>query len=50
VIGFMGSDMTQAEREAQWDELEAFFAYIEDPDSDLAVILAVEEALEVTHP
>ena len=30
------------------DETEAFFAYIEDPDSDLDVILAVEEAYEVT--
>jgi hypothetical protein len=46
----MGSDMTQDERNEQWDELEAFFAYIEDPESDLALILAVEEALEVTHP
>ncbi|WP_455680795.1 DUF7215 family protein [Streptomyces collinus] len=46
----MGSDMTQDERDAMWDEQEAFFAYIEDPESDLAVILAVEEALEVTHP
>ncbi|MFH8414333.1 hypothetical protein ACH4B9_14465 [Streptomyces collinus] len=42
--------MTQDERDAMWDEQEAFFAYIEDPESDLAVILAVEEALEVTHP
>ncbi|MFF3249756.1 hypothetical protein ACFYWP_01830 [Actinacidiphila glaucinigra] len=39
--------MTQDERNAQWDELEAFFAYIEDPDSDLDLVLAVEEALEV---
>lgn len=46
----MGADMTQEERNALWDELEAFFAYIEDPDSDLDLILAVEEHLEVTHP
>lgn len=45
----MGWDMTQAERDALHDEVEAFFAYIEDPDSDLELILAVEEALEVTH-
>ncbi|MFG2923861.1 hypothetical protein ACGFYA_20425 [Streptomyces sp. NPDC048305] len=44
----MGSDMTQDERNALWDELEAFFAFIEDPDSDLDLILAVEGALEVT--
>jgi hypothetical protein len=50
VIGFMGWEMTQAELDALHDETEAFFAYIEDPDSDLTVILAVEEALEVTHP
>ncbi|MGW8630628.1 DUF7215 family protein [Streptomyces sp. NPDC055793] len=50
MIGFIGTDMTQEERNALWDEQEAFFAYIEDPDSDLAVILAVEELLEVTHP
>ncbi|WDS51753.1 hypothetical protein SEA_TRIUMPH_39 [Streptomyces phage Triumph] len=48
MIGFMGSDMTQAERDKQWDELEAFFAYIEDPESDLDVVLAVEEAYGVT--
>lgn len=47
MIGFMGSDMTQDERNELWDEQEAFFAYIEDPDSDLAVILAVEEWLGV---
>jgi hypothetical protein len=46
----MGWDMTQAERDELWDETEAFFAYIEDPDSDLALILAVEEALGVVHP
>ncbi|MCY0933607.1 hypothetical protein OTB74_05055 [Streptomyces sp. H34-S4] len=39
--------MTQEKRNEQWDELEAFFAYIEDPDSDLTVILAVEEMHEV---
>lgn len=43
----MGSDMTQDERDALWDELEAFFAYIEDPDSDLGLVLAVEEWLGV---
>jgi hypothetical protein len=47
VIGFIGADMTQAERDALWDETEAFFAYIEDPESDLAVVLAVEEAYGV---
>ncbi|WP_456029639.1 DUF7215 family protein [Streptomyces werraensis] len=46
----MGSDMTQDELNAMWEELEAFFDYIEDPDSDLGLILAVEEHLEVTHP
>jgi hypothetical protein len=46
----MGWDMTQAELDELHDETEAFFAYIEDPDSDLTVILAVEEALDVTHP
>lgn len=46
----MGWDMTQAELDQLHDETEAFFAYIEDPDSDLTVVLAVEEALEVTHP
>lgn len=50
MIGFMGWDMTQAELDELHDETEAFFAYIEDPDSDLALVLAVEEALEVTHP
>ncbi|QOV06163.1 hypothetical protein KGG72_gp33 [Streptomyces phage Salutena] len=50
MIGFIGADMTQDERNEQWDWLEAFFAYIEDPDSDLEQILAVEEHLEVTHP
>ncbi|QPB09866.1 hypothetical protein KGG73_gp32 [Streptomyces phage Sentinel] len=50
MIGFMGWDMTQAERDELHDETEAFFAYIEDPDSDLALVLAVEEALEVVHP
>ena len=50
MIGFIGADMTQAELDQLHDETEAFFAYIEDPDSDLTAILAVEEALEVTHP
>ncbi|MEU9795086.1 hypothetical protein AB0E27_31625 [Streptomyces sparsogenes] len=50
MIGFMGSGMTQGERNELWDELEAFFAYIEDPDSDLELILAVEAALGVAHP
>ncbi|MGW1040063.1 DUF7215 family protein [Streptomyces sp. NPDC002547] len=43
----MGSDMTQDERDEVWDELEAFFAYVEDPDCELDVILAVEEWLGV---
>lgn len=42
-IGWEGVDYDEA-----WDEAEAFFAYIEDPESDLATILAIEEALEVT--
>ncbi|WP_327292422.1 DUF7215 family protein [Streptomyces sp. NBC_01198] len=41
--------MTQDERNEQWDELEAFFAFIEDPDADLGQILAVEELYGVTH-
>ncbi|WAB08741.1 hypothetical protein SEA_ANDRIS_37 [Streptomyces phage Andris] len=48
MIGFMGAELTQAELDELHDETEAFFAYIEDPDSDLDVILAVEEAYEVT--
>lgn len=44
----MGADMTQGERNESWDWLEAFFAYIEDPDSDLTTILAIEEAYEVS--
>ena len=44
----MGAELTQAELDELHDETEAFFAYIEDPDSDLDVILAVEEAYEVT--
>ncbi|MGW8953521.1 DUF7215 family protein [Streptomyces sp. NPDC055709] len=43
----MGSDMTQDERNELWDELEAFFAYIEDPESDLDLVLAVEGWLGV---
>jgi hypothetical protein len=43
VIGFMGWDMTQAERDQLADETEAFFAFIEDPESDMDVILAIEE-------
>ncbi|MEU6959572.1 DUF7215 family protein [Streptomyces chrestomyceticus] len=44
MIGFMGLgvDADEAFREA-----EAFFTYIEDPDADLALVLAVEEAFEV---
>jgi len=49
VIGSIGADMTQDELNDLWDELEAYFAFIEDPDSDLNLILAVEEWLEVTH-
>ncbi|USH44623.1 hypothetical protein SEA_BROPLEASE_38 [Streptomyces phage BroPlease] len=47
MIGFIGSDMTQDERNKLWDETEAFFAYIEDRDADLATTLAVEELYEV---
>ncbi|MGW7434745.1 DUF7215 family protein [Streptomyces sp. NPDC054849] len=43
----MGSDMTQDERNELWDETEAFFAYIEDPDADLTTTLAIEEAYGV---
>ncbi|MEU6572268.1 hypothetical protein [Streptomyces sp. NPDC046805] len=50
MIGFMGGDLTQAELDELHDETEAFFAYIEDPESDLTVILAVEEAYGVVHP
>ncbi len=46
MIGFIGWDTVDYDE--AWDEAEAFFAYIEDPESDLAVILAIEEALEVT--
>ncbi len=49
MIGFIGTDMTQDERNELWEELEAYFDFIEDPDSDLNLILAVEEWLEVTH-
>ncbi|WJN63053.1 hypothetical protein [Streptomyces phage phiScoe3] len=47
MIGFMGWDMTQAERDQLADETEAFFAFIEDPDSDMDVILAIEEHYDV---
>ncbi|ATI18659.1 hypothetical protein SEA_AMETHYST_37 [Streptomyces phage Amethyst] len=50
MIRFMGWEMTQAERDQVYDEMESFFAYNEDPDSDLELILAVEKAYEVTHP
>lgn len=50
MIGYIGPDMTQEERNALREELEAFFDYVEDPDSDLNTIFAIEEALEVTHP
>ncbi|MFI5863583.1 hypothetical protein [Streptomyces sp. NPDC051546] len=45
MIGFLGWE--KADYDTAWDEAEAFFAYIEDPDADLRVILAVEEALGV---
>lgn len=45
----MGSGMTQDERNTLWDELEAFFAYVEDSECELDVILAVEEFYGVTH-
>jgi hypothetical protein len=32
------------------DEAEAFFAYIEDPESDLNTVLEVEEFFGVTVP
>ncbi|MFE1842016.1 hypothetical protein [Streptomyces sp. NPDC059515] len=47
MIGFIGSDMTQDERNALHGELEAFFAYIEDADADLTTTLAVEELFGV---
>lgn len=45
MIGFMGWEFT--DYDAAWDEAEAFFAYVEDPDADLALVLAVEEWLGV---
>ncbi|MFE9924244.1 hypothetical protein ACFYQA_22480 [Streptomyces sp. NPDC005774] len=39
--------MTQAERDELYDEVEAFFAFIEDPESDLDLIFIVEEAYGV---
>ncbi|WP_406409676.1 hypothetical protein OG923_12750 [Streptomyces halstedii] len=41
MIGFIGTDPETMER--AFDEAEAFFAYIEDPDADLTTTLAVEE-------
>ncbi len=41
MIRFMGTDPETSER--AFDEAEAFFAYIEDPDADLTTTLAVEE-------
>ncbi|MEU7148503.1 hypothetical protein AB0B15_10760 [Streptomyces sp. NPDC045456] len=45
MIGFIGLGVDADEA---FHEAEAFFAYIEDPDADLALILAVEEAFGVT--
>lgn len=42
----MGWELADYDR--AWDEAEAFFAYIEDPESDLHTVLVIEEALEVT--
>ncbi|MFF3793802.1 hypothetical protein ACFYXW_27780 [Streptomyces sp. NPDC001981] len=36
-----------ADYDEAWDEAEAFFAYINDPESDLTTILTIEDALEV---
>ncbi|MCS0601078.1 hypothetical protein NX794_07515 [Streptomyces sp. LP11] len=44
MIGFMGLGVDADEA---FDAAEAFFAYIEDPDSDLALVLSVEEAYGV---
>lgn len=41
MIGFVGVD--SVDYEEAFDEAEAFFAYIEDPDADLPTTLAVEE-------
>jgi hypothetical protein len=46
VIGFIG--WQDVDYDAAWDEAEAFFAYIEDPEADLDTTLRIEEALEVT--
>ncbi|MFJ3775204.1 hypothetical protein ACIPX0_26260 [Streptomyces sp. NPDC090075] len=45
MIGFIGWE--SIDYDEAFDEAEAFFAYIEDPDSDLALVLAVEEWLGV---
>ncbi|MGW0861320.1 DUF7215 family protein [Streptomyces sp. NPDC002611] len=45
MIGFIGWELVDYDE--AWDEAEAFLAYIEDPDADLGLILAVEEWLGV---
>lgn len=42
--------MTQNEINRLHDDVEAFFAYIEDPECEVDVVFVVEEWLEVTHP
>ncbi|QQV92858.1 hypothetical protein KGG99_gp37 [Streptomyces phage Werner] len=45
MIGFMGWEPD--EYATAWDELLAFIAFFEDPESDIDLIQAVEEAYEV---
>ncbi|MFD7976698.1 hypothetical protein [Streptomyces sp. NPDC059071] len=45
MIGFIGWEAVDYER--AWDEAEAFREYIDDPEADLALVLAVEEWLGV---
>ncbi|WP_199923339.1 DUF7215 family protein [Streptomyces sp. NRRL F-5123] len=50
MIGVIGGGKTQAELDEMHDDLEAFFAYVEDPECELDMILAVEEEYGVVHP
>ncbi|WJN62738.1 hypothetical protein [Streptomyces phage phiScoe15] len=47
MIGSMGGDATQEELDQLADEVEAFAHYIEDPECELEVILAIEEFYDV---
>ncbi|MFE7463125.1 hypothetical protein ACFU6R_03335 [Streptomyces sp. NPDC057499] len=46
MIDFMGADAE--DMDVAYDEAEAFFAYVEDPDANLTATLAVEEFHGVT--